>query len=386
MAFDSDGNLYVSTGDNADPCCERLRPDRRAAGPGTRTRSAPRPTRTTCAARSCASTRRPTARTRSPTGNLFPPGTAKTRPEIYVMGLRNPYRIHDRPGDRLAVLGRGRPRRAGATTAARGPMGYDEFNLAKQAGNFGWPHVHRRQQALRRRTTSPPALPAAPFDCAGGPIEQLAEQHRASPSCRRRSRRWLRYPYDASREWPELGSGGRLAIGGPTYHYDADLDSETKLPEYYDDTDVHRRLDPQRDLRGEARRGRQRRSPSTGSCRTGVPAARSTWSSARTVRCTSSSGAPTTAAPAAATPTSTRASTSSTTCRPATGTDRRRLRDADLRAGAARRSEFSAAGSADPTGPEHHLRLGLRRQRHDRLHRRRTRATPTPRTVTSWPA
>ena len=28
-----------------------------------------------------------------PEGNLFPPGTEKTRAEIYVMGTRNPYRI-----------------------------------------------------------------------------------------------------------------------------------------------------------------------------------------------------------------------------------------------------------------------------------------------------
>src|SRR5690606_27053219 len=28
-----------------------------------------------------------------PEGNLFPKGTAKTRPEIYIMGTRNPYRI-----------------------------------------------------------------------------------------------------------------------------------------------------------------------------------------------------------------------------------------------------------------------------------------------------
>src|SRR5690606_9055094 len=28
-----------------------------------------------------------------PEGNLFPPGEEKTRPEIYVMGNRNPYRI-----------------------------------------------------------------------------------------------------------------------------------------------------------------------------------------------------------------------------------------------------------------------------------------------------
>ena len=28
-----------------------------------------------------------------PEGNLFPPGTPNTRPEIYIMGLRNPFRI-----------------------------------------------------------------------------------------------------------------------------------------------------------------------------------------------------------------------------------------------------------------------------------------------------
>jgi cytochrome c len=28
-----------------------------------------------------------------PSGNLFPPGTPKTRPEIYLMGERNPFRI-----------------------------------------------------------------------------------------------------------------------------------------------------------------------------------------------------------------------------------------------------------------------------------------------------
>ncbi len=28
-----------------------------------------------------------------PEGNLFKPGTPKTRPEIYTMGARNPYRI-----------------------------------------------------------------------------------------------------------------------------------------------------------------------------------------------------------------------------------------------------------------------------------------------------
>ena len=41
-----------------------------------------------------------------PKGNLFPEGTPKTKPEIYVMGCRNPYRIGVDPKKRMAVLGR----------------------------------------------------------------------------------------------------------------------------------------------------------------------------------------------------------------------------------------------------------------------------------------
>ena len=71
---------------------------RRLGGrPGSRRRSstlaAPRRTPTTCAARSCASRSAPTARTRSPRGTCSRPARAKTRPEIYAMGFRNPFRI-----------------------------------------------------------------------------------------------------------------------------------------------------------------------------------------------------------------------------------------------------------------------------------------------------
>ena len=40
-----------------------------------------------------------------PDGNLFPKGEAKTRPEIYVMGDRNPYRISVDQKNGLFVLG-----------------------------------------------------------------------------------------------------------------------------------------------------------------------------------------------------------------------------------------------------------------------------------------
>ena len=52
-----------------------------------------------------------------PAGNLFPVGTAKTRPEIYAMGFRQPFTVHTdpaKPGHRGhgRVLPRQRRRRA----------------------------------------------------------------------------------------------------------------------------------------------------------------------------------------------------------------------------------------------------------------------------------
>jgi cytochrome c len=42
------------------------------------------------------------------------------------------------------------------------------------------------------------------------------------------------YPYNKSAEFPELGVGGRCAMGGPVYHYDAKIANKSKMPSYYD--------------------------------------------------------------------------------------------------------------------------------------------------------
>ncbi len=73
-----------------------------------------------------------------PDGNLFPKGTPKTKPEIYVMGSRNPYRNISGSENRLPVLGKVGPD-ASNGDPARGPRGYDEVNQAQKAGYFGWP-------------------------------------------------------------------------------------------------------------------------------------------------------------------------------------------------------------------------------------------------------
>jgi cytochrome c len=62
-----------------------------------------------------------------------------TRPEIYVMGDRNPYRIAvDKKNDYL-YWGEVGPDAHNDSLATSGPQGYDEFNQAKAAGFFGWP-------------------------------------------------------------------------------------------------------------------------------------------------------------------------------------------------------------------------------------------------------
>ena len=46
------------------------------------------------------------------------------------------------------------------------------------------------------------------------------------------------YPYANFSLFPELGSGGGTAMGGPVYHYDADLQSDTKWPAYWDGSEI----------------------------------------------------------------------------------------------------------------------------------------------------
>ena len=67
--------------------------------------SVPPETRTTSAAASCASSRSPMAATRSPRAIAYKPGTPKTRPEIFVKGTRNPFRISVDPLEWNLVLG-----------------------------------------------------------------------------------------------------------------------------------------------------------------------------------------------------------------------------------------------------------------------------------------
>jgi len=165
-----------------------------------------------------------------PDGNLFPKGEAKTRPEIYIMGDRNPYRISFDKKTGYLYWGEVGPDAQADSLTTRGPMGYDEVNQARKAGNFGWPLFVANNYAYHRHNYAtnadgPAYDPAKPVNESRNNTG-LMYLPPAQPA-------FIWYPYGASKEFPQLGTGGRTAMAGPTYNYD-DYPDSTRYPEYYD--------------------------------------------------------------------------------------------------------------------------------------------------------
>lgn len=164
-----------------------------------------------------------------PEGNLFPKGTAKTRPEIYVMGNRNPYRISVDQKNSNLYWGEVGPDANEDSLATRGPRGYDEINQARKAGFFGWPLFVGNNYAYRAYdyatgVSGPAYDPKKPINDSRNNTG-LRELPPAQPA-------FIWYPYGASPDFPQVGTGGRNAMAGPVYYTDL-YPKETRLPEYY---------------------------------------------------------------------------------------------------------------------------------------------------------
>ena len=164
-----------------------------------------------------------------PDGNLFPKGTAKTRPEIYVMGNRNPYRISVDQKNSNLYWGEVGPDANNDSLATRGPRGYDEVNQARKAGFFGWPLFVGNNYAYRQfdygtGKSGEPYDPAHPVNNSKHNTG-LTDLPPAQPA-------FIWYPYAASPDFPQVGTGGRNAMAGPVYYTDL-YPKETRLPEYY---------------------------------------------------------------------------------------------------------------------------------------------------------
>ena len=164
-----------------------------------------------------------------PEGNLFPKGTAGTRPEIYVMGCRNPYRISVDPATSILYWGEIGP--DSGTDGVQGPRGYDEFNQAKKAGNYGWPFFVGDSKPYYQYDFATKAAGAL-YD-PNAPVNN-SPNNTGAKTLPPVNKAMVWYPYNKSDEFPELGVGGRCAMGGPVYHFDAASTSKTKIPAYYD--------------------------------------------------------------------------------------------------------------------------------------------------------
>ncbi len=164
-----------------------------------------------------------------PKGNLF--SDAKDgRPEIYVMGTRNAYKItYDKVTSTLFYGDIGPD--AGEDSALKGTRGYDEINRVTKAGNFGWPLFVGNNFAYKD------------FDYATGKSEKYFNPLAPINNSPRNTglkqlppaqRPLLWYPYGTSDQFPELGKGGRMALVADVYHADDYPASEHRLPTYYD--------------------------------------------------------------------------------------------------------------------------------------------------------
>ncbi len=231
--FDGKGNLYLSTGDDTNPFESDgyvpidERADRNPAFDAQRTAANTNDLRGKLLRIRVKSGGGYTV----PSGNLFRPGTPKTRPEIYAMGLRNPFRFAvDRKTERrlhgrlLAGRRRARPRaRAGRSRAldAHRPSGQLRLAVLRRPGT-----AVRRLRLRHRHVGRPVRLPPAG--------QRVAAQHRPHPAAAgRRSRRspTRTARRRSSRSW---ATGGIGPMAGPAYDYDRRNRSRIKWPEYYD--------------------------------------------------------------------------------------------------------------------------------------------------------
>ncbi|MEU4215775.1 PQQ-dependent sugar dehydrogenase [Actinoplanes sp. NPDC026623] len=226
--FDAAGNLYLSTGDDSNPFDSSGYTPIDERGNRNPVYDAQRSAGNTNDLRGKVLRIKvnPDATYSIPSGNLFPPGTARTRPEIYAMGLRNPFRLSvDKPTGALYVADYGPD--AGTTTATRGPAGQVEFNRITSAGNYGWPYC------TGSNTTSETyvdyVFPSGPsgnrFNCAA-PVNDsphntgLTSLPAARPA-------WIKYD---NCSLAAFGCGSESPMGGAVYRYDAANPSTVKFP------------------------------------------------------------------------------------------------------------------------------------------------------------
>ena len=237
MAWDSQGNLYISTGDNTNsmqsdgytPIDER---EGRHAYDAQRTSG----NTNDLSGKILRIHPEDDGTYTIPEGNLFPadeyPDDSLVRREVYVMGQRNPYRIWVDPETDWLYVGNVGPDAFGPDPN-RGPASYDEWEVFKEPANAGWPYCSGPNEAYNDYDFAT-GTSGAKFDCQNLVNDSpnntgLTELPPAEPAdvWYRRGQQSEQFP------WIEDG-GGNTAMSGVVYRYDESIENETKFPEYWD--------------------------------------------------------------------------------------------------------------------------------------------------------
>ena len=205
MAWDAQGNLFITVGNNTSNSTGRA--DRRAARPGQLGRSARRGEHQRPARKDPAHSSRARRHLHDSQGQPVSAGNAGTRPEIYTMGLRNRVARVDRQQDRLHLLGRSRSgcergHRARTARLRRAEPG-------EGAGLLRVAVLHRREPAripyfdYAKDTPLAPKDPKKPINASVNNTG-LRELPPAQPA-------FIAYPYGASEKFPRARQRRALA-------------------------------------------------------------------------------------------------------------------------------------------------------------------------------
>jgi cytochrome c len=229
LTFDADGFLYLSTGDNTNaeeieghnPTDER--PGRQLSDDqGTTANS------NDLRGKILRIKPLPDGTYTIPDGNLFPKDGSQGRPEVFVMGCRNPFRVSIDPKTKYVYWGDVGPDTM--IPAEEGMLSYDEINQARKPGFFGYPYFLGNNEGFPKydfatKKEGPKQDPLHPVN--NSPNNTGTKQlPPAQPAM-------IWYGKAPSKRWPLVGKGAASAMAGPVYYSDLYPDSKYKLPEYY---------------------------------------------------------------------------------------------------------------------------------------------------------
>lgn len=232
LAFDSQGHLYLSTGDNTnaeDPLVEGYPPVDERPGHELADDQATAANTDNLKGKILRITPQDNGTYSIPDGNLFPKDGSMGRPEIYVMGSRNPFRFTVDNKNNYVYWGD-----VGPDTKVKDEngesMSFDEINQAKKPGFYGWPYFLGKNQAFPHydyatKQEGPKKDPTKPInDSPNNTGERILPPAQGA---------MIWYGKGNSLEFPLVGNGGASAMVGPVYYSDLYPDAPFKLSDYY---------------------------------------------------------------------------------------------------------------------------------------------------------